>query len=343
MRMLLLGMLAGCTLVPHPQVVGPPAPSAVAPVLITTGRPVGVTGHDDVPHAYDTARAAGFTWVRIHFRWDGIETSPGVFEWDRPYGKEGLSARQRVAAATAHGFAIMAQISGTPPWTATHAHHRPEDPPSDPVHFGDFMAAAAREFGTQVSVWSLWNEPNYCPQPGVENECYWSGTSAQYRQLILAPGIDGLRSVLPTAKVVAPNTVHKDGALDIGRWITVNGAFVRPLDAVGVHAYGRRAQQVAWVDRFSAWCRNRASCPRIWITEFGFSRAASSIAPDPSPGDAVVAVLSRCRAAKPCGMAFVFRLHEDPDVKGPDDFGLLTAAGVQKARLATVSDWMHRP
>src|SRR3989304_5246791 len=60
------------------------------------------------PGGYDTARNAGFKWVRIFLDWDYIEPQQGSFVWG-VYGDQILNWSTK-------GFSILAVLHRTPQW-----------------------------------------------------------------------------------------------------------------------------------------------------------------------------------------------------------------------------------
>ena len=58
---------------------------------------------------------------------------------------------------------MLLTVTAPAPRWATSNHAAPYITRPDDQDFGEFMTAVAREFGSEVSLYSIWNEPN---QPG---------------------------------------------------------------------------------------------------------------------------------------------------------------------------------
>jgi len=112
-------------------------------------------------------------------------TDPADYEW-------GTLPSVLEEAKRLHWSVLLTVTSPVPKWaTSTHRDNltRPND-----REFAEFMTAAGREFGSEVSVWAIWNEPN---QVGwLLPQFNSNGTPASpsiYRGLFFA-GYSGLRS-----------------------------------------------------------------------------------------------------------------------------------------------------
>ncbi len=55
---------------------------------------------------------------------------------------------------------LLTVTSPAPRW-ATSNHQAPYITRPDPEDFEEFMTAVARQFGSEVSIYSIWNEPNH--------------------------------------------------------------------------------------------------------------------------------------------------------------------------------------
>ncbi len=121
--------------------------------------------------------------------WRDIETSPGVYDWQR--------LDTLVTAAQAHGVEVTLVLGQTPTFYSGDR----TKPPADLAVYRDYVAAAMaryRDFnGTRgVAAYQVWNEGNV-PQ-------YWSGTQHQLAQLTQVVA-QTRRLVDPGAVVLAPS------------------------------------------------------------------------------------------------------------------------------------------
>jgi hypothetical protein len=109
-------------------------------------------------------------------------TDPTGYDWTR-YDSVIAAARQR-------GMQILLTVSGPVPKWATLPRRDTVTHPS-PKLFEQFMEAVAQHYADQVSLYSIWNEPNH---PDFLDPQYFHGkpvSGAWYRKLFIA-GVDGL-------------------------------------------------------------------------------------------------------------------------------------------------------
>ena len=119
----------------------------------------------------DEIRALGVRRVRILMYWERIapgraeRTKPAGFDGADPaaYPQEGWAPYDNLMrAAEARGIEVHVTLTGEPPRWASANRAAQADRRSRPSakEFGAFATAAGRRYGTQVPIWSIWNEPN---------------------------------------------------------------------------------------------------------------------------------------------------------------------------------------
>lgn len=137
----------------------------------------------------DAIAATGAKWVRIDFPWDTVQAAgPGSWSW----GQDDTL----VQMATARGLHVLGVLAYTPAWarrSVCNTNHA--CPPNDPNAFAAFARAAAQRYGSNVTAWEVWNEPNWDP--------FWaSGPNAVDYVNLLKPTYVAIKSVAPSATVV---------------------------------------------------------------------------------------------------------------------------------------------
>jgi Cellulase (glycosyl hydrolase family 5) len=171
----------------------------------------------------DEISALGARGVRIVMYWHDVApaadaaakpggdlSQPGAYNWGR--------YADTVEAAQARGLKVLLTLSGPVPVWATKDHDDTLTRPSA-AEFQTFATAVARRFGTGVSWYALWNEPNH---PAFLKPQYSGRTPKSpriYRQLYQAgrkglqaggsgatPILIGETAPVGTGKVVAPLT-----------------------------------------------------------------------------------------------------------------------------------------
>jgi hypothetical protein len=215
----------------------------------------------------DKLKAAGVTWVRIDFAWDGVEDA-------------GKGARNAwyigmmdtcVNLARARGINVLATLWLTPGWANGWQSNRV--PPSNPLDYADFAQWAADHWRGRVAAWEVWNEPDPWQQ-------FFQGTSAQYASILTA-SYPRFKAGDPNALVVLGGPSSNDDA-----WVSqlyglgVKGSF----DVLASHPYqgvadappeqaddGHRWWFTHTPALRSVMVANGDGAKPIWFTEFGWS------------------------------------------------------------------------
>ncbi|HKG04362.1 MAG TPA: cellulase family glycosylhydrolase [Conexibacter sp.] len=181
------------------------------------------SGSPDV--ALDQIRDLGATAIRLQLGWSSVAPDPNAkkapsFNATDPNAyPAGSWARYDAAidGARARGLKVYLTLTGSAPRWATAAKQDGLTRPS-PEAFSKFATAAGRRYGSKVSWWSIWNEPNLGkllkPIKRLES-------ATIYRQLYLQ-GYTGLRG----ARVSAPILIGE--LAPIGNGISNTGT-IHPL------------------------------------------------------------------------------------------------------------------
>ncbi|HEX2252248.1 MAG TPA: hypothetical protein VHQ65_03145 [Thermoanaerobaculia bacterium] len=311
------------------------APAAAAGP--NTASPYGVNVHAPsgalLEETLAAVERAGIGWIRIDFVWAAVETAPGVYDW-RLYD-------EIVAAAAARGVEVLATIAYTPQWAT-------DGPvlagvPRSAARWRELCRRAAQRYAGRITHWEVWNEPNL--------EKFWAGTREQYLDVVLHPGIDGLRAGDPAARVGGPGLAHlTTGNSDWYRWLPVIlGDAGHRLDFLTHHVYDSdsyhgvtrkleapsrfRDQPGLWdvfppsladVLAWSAW-----DGP-VWLTETGW---ASDRIGEPQQAEQLAGLLGQWLTGDPgrswIDKIFVYELRDDGR-PGIPLYGLLAADGREK-------------
>jgi hypothetical protein len=140
----------------------------------------------------ELARAFGhlesFGWLRVPVRWSQVEPEQGRFEW--------RALDRALPAAHAAGFRVWAVLVDVPEWAASTSLGA-NSPVFSPAQFGEFAAAVAARYATQVDAYEVWDEPNL--------EAAWGGlrpSPTEYTAL-LAASYPRLKTLDPSATVLA--------------------------------------------------------------------------------------------------------------------------------------------
>lgn len=146
--------------------------AGAAPAFASHGQTTYFEGSSDLleastrPKAIEQLQTLGVHALRIELYWASVApgaesatkpsfdaTDPAAYEWGQ---YDALLAE----AHRLHWSVLLTVTSPAPRW-ATANHKAPYITRPDPRDFQEFMTAVARHFGTQVSAYSIWNEPNH--------------------------------------------------------------------------------------------------------------------------------------------------------------------------------------
>ncbi len=140
----------------------------------------------------ELARAFGhlesFGWFRVPVRWSQVEPEQGRFEW--------RALDRALPAARAAGFRVWVVLVDVPGW-ATSTSLGANSPVFSPTQFGEFAAAVAARYATEVDAYEVWDEPNL--------KAAWGGlrpSPTEYTAL-LAASYPRLKALDPSATVLA--------------------------------------------------------------------------------------------------------------------------------------------
>jgi hypothetical protein len=314
--------------------------------------PHGVNGSSrGLPDALTQGREAGFGWLRVFIFWSAVQPTPAPPDWDAPTigapcGNWPLeSARQIITEARAAGYSVIVNLFSTPCWaTPAGGSGTCLNKAPTPQAFQTFAAAIAAEFGDQVAVWELWNEPNF--------DAHWTGSPEAYRDTILVPGYDGIKSADPDARVAGPTLMlggfyspEKTSAFDA--YLLDGGKLARPIDVLTFHAYDTRVDGIRRAIAAPHAFADAHGIPEVWMTEFGWSLAGQGVknacphcASETACGDQIDQVLGLVGAAATPRFtrAFLYSLHDRvrPTCELDCLLGLVAVDGVPKPRYGVV-------
>ncbi len=137
----------------------------------------------------DTIASAGTKWVRFDISWDTVQPfGPAWYDWSQP--------DRLVLAANARGLHALGVLTYTPQWARqARCSNDRACPPADDGQFAAYARAAAVHYGSSVTAWEVWNEPNWEP--------FWRSPNAADYVALLKPTYTAIKSVQPNSTVVS--------------------------------------------------------------------------------------------------------------------------------------------
>ena len=112
----------------------------------------------------DEIEGFGVRWIRVVMYWRDVAPEPErttapQFDETNPASYNWSTYERIVSEARARGIRVLLTPTGPAPDWATLIGNGVDYP--SPTRFQRFMTAAGRQFGSRVSYWSIWNEPNH--------------------------------------------------------------------------------------------------------------------------------------------------------------------------------------
>lgn len=117
------------------------------------------------PHAMEQMQHLGVKALRVELNWDSVAPDPTsaskpAFEATNPGSYAWGQYAVLLAEAQARKWPVLLTVTAPAPRWATSNRKAPYVTRPDDKDFEEFMTAVAREFGSEVSVYAIWNEPN---------------------------------------------------------------------------------------------------------------------------------------------------------------------------------------
>lgn len=229
---------------------------------------------DEIATELDRLQSLGVTNIRVFVPWGLVEYADDTYNWS--YVDDIMDAAEE------RDMGVMMEVNATPTWAAAdpESANVPAGSASPDVEkFTDFMGTLATRYGDTVSVYEIWNEPNYVSFSNPIDP-------AAYAEL--------LKSVYPVLKEIDPTATVVAGALGTVQDSSVTMSavtFVQQMldagggdyfDAISVHPY---QDTLLFSDGYSCNCGGQltplqeidaikaliGADKTVWITEYGVS------------------------------------------------------------------------
>ena len=133
----------------------------------------------------------GVQVVRVTLDWRSIESSRGVFDWERE--------DRTLEALRAEGIAPILVLWGTPAWA--NGGRAANVPPRSAAVFATFAQEAASRY-SWVRRWIVWNEPN-------QRRWLRPPSPILYTTRLLNPAVEAIKGVIPSALVAGGATAPR--------------------------------------------------------------------------------------------------------------------------------------
>lgn len=299
----------------------------------------------------DAAKRAGAGMLRVDAGWASLETA-GKGSWNSWY----LAKIDHVVReAEERGLKLLITFWETPCWASTAPETLKQGckgewwkrgvqryPPVDASDYGDALAHMVRRYGSRVTAWEVWNEPNH-------RDYFTSADAPGDYARILKAGYRAAKAADPAAKVIGGSLADADFEFTEALYSRgIKGHF----DAWSVHPYSEdrsplhrgydgweKASFSTGVPLVRETMLRHGDDKELWLTEFGWStcNVRGAAAYDNCVDPDVQARYLRQAYAKMQEWSYVpvgvwFNLQDlSPDASDrTDNYGLLTDGGNEK-------------
>ncbi|MBN1923007.1 MAG: hypothetical protein JW892_17295 [Anaerolineae bacterium] len=288
------------------------------------------------------AGEAGARWDRFDFRWNAIETAPGIYNFS---GHEAILQRYNTQGIPMNVVGILgspavwgadcpAIIRSTPPQTLLgHIREdsvgwRPCLPKglysawNDPENlWAVYVTQVVEHFNGQVSTWEIWNEPDLTS--------YWLGTPQDYVQL-LKVGYLAAKEANPSATILFGGLAYWGNPAFYRQVLNLLAADPEAaahnyyFDVMSLHLYSNVYQAHDIAAEVTAAMQATVGPHPLWLTETGVplwnedEPPTDPNIPWPPPytataNEAAAYMIEAYANARAAGVErfFVFRLHDD--------------------------------
>ncbi|MEU0495643.1 cellulase family glycosylhydrolase [Mycobacterium sp. NPDC006124] len=290
---------------------------------------------DEANRELDAVARTNATWFRVLVPWAQIEQSRGQYDW--------AQTDMIIDAARTRNLKVLGVISYTPAWAKPPGTSL-STPPDNAADFANFGAAAAKHYGSRVSTWQLWNEPNL---PMFFGDMV--NSASRYSEMVKA-AYPAIKAALPSSSVILAGLSRLPGDDSPPSYLNkmyaagIKGNF----DAAAAHPYvfptGLAADpENGWSDvqkmRDIMISRGDGS-KKIWLTEFGAPTCdCSDGVSQGEQGKQILDVLAAAAATNYSGPAFIYSIRDTDTTNRGDretNFGALLTSDWQPKMAASL-------
>jgi hypothetical protein len=273
----------------------------------------------------------GVQGIRVFVPWIFVEPAQGTYNWSY--------MDMVMQAAADRNMGVMVEIASTPTWAGSSTSITGAGTP-DPATYASFAAAVAKRYGSTISAYEIWNEPNYVlSSDPIDATAYAALLKAAY---------PAIKAVDPTATVVAGAL---GSVISFGSITLDPVTFVKEMLAAGASGYFDALSFHPYQESlpFSSGA-GVANSPltqlnaiyqllqqygdgnlKIWISEFG---ASTNDVSEQTQADLIKNLIDTWQTLAYAGPVFIYTAQDG--VAGADGFGIYNADWTPKLAVAVI-------
>lgn len=282
-----------------------------------------------IDQTLDTLQSIGVQDIRVFVPWIFVEPAQGTYNWSY--------MDMVMQAAADRNMGVMVEIASTPTWAGSSTSITGAGTP-DPATYASFAAEVAKRYGSTISAYEIWNEPNYVlSSDPIDATAYAALLKAAY---------PAIKAVDPTATVVAGAL---GSVISFGSITLDPVTFVKEMLAAGASGYFDALSFHPYQESlpFSSGA-GVANSPlmqlnaiyqllqqygdgnlKIWISEFG---ASTNDVSEQTQADLIKNLIDTWQTY--AGPVFIYTAQDG--VAGADGFGIYNADWTPKLAVAVI-------
>lgn len=284
-----------------------------------------------IDQTLDTLQSIGVQDIRVFVPWIFVEPAQGTYNWSY--------MDMVMQAAADRNMGVMVEIASTPTWAGSSTSITGAGTP-DPATYASFAAEVAKRYGSTISAYEIWNEPNYVlSSDPIDATAYAALLKAAY---------PAIKAVDPTATVVAGAL---GSVISFGSITLDPVTFVKEMLAAGASGYFDALSFHPYQESlpFSSGA-GVANSPltqlnaiyqllqqygdgnlKIWISEFG---ASTNDVSEQTQADLIKNLIDTWQTLAYAGPVFIYTAQDG--VAGADGFGIYNADWTPKLAVAVI-------
>lgn len=284
-----------------------------------------------IDQTLDTLQSIGVQDIRVFVPWIFVEPAQGTYNWSY--------MDMVMQAAADRNMGVMVEIASTPTWAGSSTSITGAGTP-DPATYASFAAEVAKRYGSTISAYEIWNEPNYVlSSDPIDATAYAALLKAAY---------PAIKAVDPTATVVAGAL---GSVISFGSITLDPVTFVKEMLAAGASGYfdalSFHPYQESLLFSSGAGVANSPLTQlntiyqllqqygdgnlKIWISEFG---ASTNDVSEQTQADLIKNLIDTWQTLAYAGPVFIYTAQDG--VAGADGFGIYNADWTPKLAVAVI-------
>jgi hypothetical protein len=199
--------------------------------------PFGLCSHQNEASHYAKWVEAGVQWIRFDIPWDELEPTQGTYLWS--------GWDTAISTANTLGLKVLLVLGYVPTWANGGNSHNYSPLVAFDPQWSAYVAAVTARYGTQVSAWEIWNEPDldnfHHAHTGDWAYTNYAGyTTTDKNRIQYKHAVDLAMQAGVAGKYCTTSGYAEGGGQDAGmrQWLIDRRGWFDQFDAASYHCYG---------------------------------------------------------------------------------------------------------